>query len=179
MRQKGRLETKKMLFAAIFAAIISICAQISIPVPFSQVHFSMVLVAVFMCGALLKAKYGTIAVCVYILLGICGMPVFGKFTGGVNVLLGPTGGYIMAYPLMTLCIGLLAKRGARLMRLFAAILISLLICYGVGSAWLAFVSNISLYAAVISGVVGFALFDVIKAFLAAYLCAILNKRLKL
>lgn len=169
-----------MLFAAIFAAIISICAQIVIPVPFGQVHFSMVLVAVFMCGGLLKAKYGTIAVCVYILLGICGMPVFGKFTGGVNVLFGATGGYIMAYPLMTLCIGILTGRGTMtVMRLFGAMLVALLICYAVGGMWLAFVSNISLYAAVISGVAGFAAFDAAKAFFAAYLCVLLNKRLKL
>ncbi len=167
-----------MLFAAVFAAIITICAQIVIPI--GQVQFSLSLMGVFLCGAILGTKYGVISALVYILLGICGMPVFGRFMGGLSVLLGPTGGYIMAYPFMVICIGFLTKRGKKsFLRCFASMLISLVICYAFGSVWLAFVSNISLYAAFVSGVAGFVVLDIIKAAASAYLCVVVDKRLKL
>lgn len=104
-----KLQTKQMLMAAIFAAIIAICAQIAIPLPFTQVQFSMCVLAVFLCGGVLGIKYGCISVLVYLLLGACGMPVFGKFMGGLGALFGPTGGYMVAYPLMVITIGLCGK----------------------------------------------------------------------
>ena len=52
-----KLQTKQMLMAAIFAAIIAICAQIAIPLPFTQVQFSMCVLAVFLCGGVLGIKY--------------------------------------------------------------------------------------------------------------------------
>lgn len=173
-----RLETKKMLFAAFFAAIITICAQIVVPA--GQVQFSLAVLGVFLCGALLEIRYSVIAVLVYILLGICGMPVFGRFMGGLGILLGPTGGYIMSYPFMVICIGLMLRCGKKsYLRFLCAMLVSLVICYIFGAVWLAFVSNISIVSAFASGVVGFVAFDIIKAAASAYLCVVISKRLKI
>lgn len=176
-----KLQTKQMLLAALFAAILAICAQIVIPLPFTQVQFSMCLLAVFLCGGVLGIKYGCISVLVYLLLGACGMPVFGKFMGGLSALFGPTGGYMVAYPLMVVTIGLCGKLSKKngFITYFLGMLASLVICYLFGSAWLAISAHMSFGAAVMAGVVPFVVFDMIKAALAAYLCVVLKKRLKL
>lgn len=176
-----KLQTKQMLLAALFAAILAICAQIVIPLPFTQVQFSMCLLAVFLCGGVLGIKYGCISVLVYLLLGACGMPVFGKFMGGLSALFGPTGGYMVAYPLMVVTIGLCGKLSKKngFTTYFLGMLASLVICYLFGSAWLAISAHMSFGAAVMAGVVPFVVFDMIKAALAAYLCVVLKKRLKL
>lgn len=175
-----KLQTKNMLFAAMFAAILAVCAQIVIPLPFTQVQFSMCLLAVFLIGGILDIKYGCISVLVYLLLGVCGMPVFGKFMGGVGALLGPTGGYMVAYPLMVIAIGLgmkLFKKGGFL-AYFVSMLFSLLICYLFGTVWLAVSAKMSFGAALTAGVIPFIPFDIIKAALAAYLCIVIKKRMK-
>lgn len=173
-----RLETRKMLFAAVFAAIITICAQIVVPI--GQVQFSLALLGVFMCGAMLDVKYSVISVVVYMLLGVCGIPVFGKLMGGVSVLLGPTGGYIMAYPFMVLCMGMIVKTGKKnYLRYFAAMCISLVICYAFGILWLMIFMGMSFGASFATGVAGFILFDIIKAVVASYLCVVFSGRIKL
>ncbi len=176
-----KLKTKNMLLAAIFAAVIAICAQIVVPLPFSQVQFSLSVLAVFLCGGILGIRYGCLSVLVYLLLGLCGLPVFGKFMGGPSALLGPTGGYMVAYPLMVLTIGLCRKvfRKQGFMSYFFSMLASLVICYLFGSAWLAISAHMSFGAALMAGVVPFVVFDILKAVLAAYLCVLFRKRLKL
>lgn len=175
-----KFSTKKLLFAAMFVALIAICAQLVIPLPMTQVQFSMVIMAVFMCGAMLEIKYSVLAALTYILLGICGIPVFGKFMGGAGVIMGPTGGYIVAYPFMVVVIGLVVKcfKKRSFIAYFTAMLVSLVLCYAFGTAWLAASANIGFGAALMSGVVPFIIPDIVKVALAAYLSVILSKRLR-
>lgn len=176
-----KLQTKNMLFAAIFAALLAICAQIVIPLPFTNVQFSMCLLAVFLCGGVLDMRYSVLSMLVYLLLGVCGLPVFGKFMGGLGAAMGPTGGYMLAYPLMVFTIGFLIKLTKKrgFFACFLSMLASLIICYLFGSTWLAYMSHITFGAAVMAGVAPFIAFDIIKAALAAYLCVVLHKRLRL
>lgn len=176
-----KINTKNMLFAAMFTALTAICAQLVIPLPMTQVQFSMVIMAVFLCGALLDVRYSVSSMLAYILLGICGMPVFGKFMGGVGVIAGPTGGYIAAYPFMTAAIWLVLKAFKKrgFIAYFVSMLASLAVCYILGAAWLSIGMNISFGAALMSGVVPFIAFDIIKIVIAAYLSVILSKRIKM
>ena len=89
-----------------------------------------------------------------------------------SALLGPTGGYMVAYPLMVVTIGLCMKLFPKqgFAAYFFSMLASLIICYLFGSAWLAISAHMTFGAAVMAGVVPFVVFDILKAVFAAYLC---------
>ena len=96
-------------FISIFTAVIAICAQLSIPMPIG-VPFTLQTFAIPLAGIILGAKRGSLAVLIYIMLGITGVPVFAGFKGGFGVLFGPTGGYIISFPIMALCAGVNFKK---------------------------------------------------------------------
>ena len=103
MRRKNEestLSVKSLTIIAFFAALTAVLAQIAIPIPFSPVPISFGLVAVYISGILLKPKHALYSQICYLILGMMGVPVFGGFKGGIGVLFGPTGGYLIVYPLM-------------------------------------------------------------------------------
>ena len=92
---------------ALFVALLAICSWISLPI--GPVPFTLQTFAVFVVGGLLGFKRGTVTVIVYILLGLVGVPVFSGFKGGVGVIVGPTGGYILGFILTVIVISLGVK----------------------------------------------------------------------
>lgn len=74
------VDTRKMVLASIFAAIMAVCAWISIPV--LEIAFTMQTFAVFLALGVLGGKWGTVSILIYMLLGAVGMPVFSGFRGG-------------------------------------------------------------------------------------------------
>ena len=96
-------QIRRVTFLSMFAAVIAVCAQITVPMP-SGVSFTLQTFAVALCGYLLGAKYATAALFVYLLLGAAGAPVFSAFQGGFHVLAGKTGGYLWGFlPMAALC----------------------------------------------------------------------------
>ncbi len=175
-----KFKTKQLLFSSLFCALTAICAQIIIPIPVSQVQISLSLFSVFLCGALLCPKYSSISMLAYILIGACGLPVFGKLSGGLAILSGPTGGYILSYPFITIAIGLFSKdkKSARFVKLFSGMLISLFVCYLFGGMYLAMITKTAFIAALLVGVLPFIVFDIIKAAMAAYIAMLILKHTK-
>ena len=102
-----KLNIRDVCFVSVFTAIIAVCAQIIIPMPIG-VPLTLQTFAIPLAGMILGAKRGTLAVFVYILLGIIGVPVFAGFKGGFGVLFGVTGGYIISFPFMALLAGISA-----------------------------------------------------------------------
>ena len=94
---------------SIFTAIITVMAQLSIPMPYG-VPMTLQTFAILLAGVVLGAKKGTIATLVYVLLGIIGVPVFAGFNGGIGIVLGYTGGFIMSFPIMALTAGVGASK---------------------------------------------------------------------
>ena len=94
MNETNKLKTKDIVFIGIFAALMAICSWISIP---TTVPFTLQTFAVFMAVGVLGGKRGTLSVLVYILLGAIGVPVFAGFAGGLGILTGSTGGYILGF----------------------------------------------------------------------------------
>ena len=94
MENKAKLSVRDMAYIAVFAVIMAVCSWISVPyvVPFTLQTF-----AVFLAVGVLGGKRGTLAVLIYILLGCVGLPVFAGFSGGIGVVLGSTGGYIVGF----------------------------------------------------------------------------------
>lgn len=129
----GKFSTKDIVYTGIFAALIAVCSWISIP---TAVPFTLQTFAVFMAVLVLGGKLGTLAVVIYILLGAAGLPVFANFTGGMGILLGSTGGYIIGFILTALIMWAMEKpaKANPLIRI-ASMLLGLAACYAVGTIW--------------------------------------------
>lgn len=102
-------KTTYMALCGLFAALTAVCSYISIPLGFTPVPVNLATLAVFLAGGLLGKKYGTVALAVYALIGAVGVPVFSEFRGGLSVLAGPTGGYIIGYIAAAFIVGLLIE----------------------------------------------------------------------
>ena len=94
---KKQLSAREIAYIGLGAALIAVCAWISIPLPQPMVPFTLQTFAVCLVCAVFGRKLGLWTVVVYILLGAVGVPVFSGFRGGVGVLLGTTGGYIIGF----------------------------------------------------------------------------------
>ena len=93
------ISTQNLVLVGMFAAVLAIISQISIPLP-TGVPITIQLFGIALVGTVLGWKLGCLAAIVYILLGCVGLPVFSNFQGGIQRLTGMTGGYILAWPVM-------------------------------------------------------------------------------
>jgi biotin transport system substrate-specific component len=160
--------------AVVFVTLLTIvAAQVSIPLPFTPVPFTLQPMIVLLGAAALGSRLGASAQILYLTLGIAGMPVFAASSvlpQGIARLLGPTGGYLMSYPIAAFAAGFLAEHGfdRRYITSVAAMAAGLAIIFYFGVLWLAFgVPHAGLSAAVASGLVPFLPADIVKVFLAA------------
>ena len=168
------LSTLSRATAVVFVTLLTIvAAQVSIPLPFTPVPFTLQPMIVLLGAAALGSRLGVSAQITYLALGIAGMPVFAAspvLPQGIARLVGPTGGYLMSYPLAALVTGYLAERGLD-RRYFTSVLAmaaGLAIVFSCGVLWLAFgVPHAGLSAAVASGLVPFLPADIFKVLLAA------------
>ena len=103
--EKRGQKTKDLVLVGMFAAVLAVVSQISIPMP-SGVPVTIQVFGIALVGAVLGWKRGLLAVVVYILIGAAGVPVFANFRGGLQVLTGMTGGYILAWPVMAVLCGI-------------------------------------------------------------------------
>ena len=101
-----RFTTKEMVLVGMFAAVLAVISQISLPMP-TGVPITIQVFGVALVGASLGSRLGTTATLVYVLLGAIGLPIFANFSGGVSSIVGVTGGYIWAWPIIFALIGLL------------------------------------------------------------------------
>lgn len=180
---KKRLSTAELVYIAVCAALTAVCSWISIPAIPPLPPFTLQTFAVFLVLLLLGGRRGFFAVLTYVLLGAVGLPVFAQFTGGVGVLFGTTGGYIIGF-LFTAALywaleGFFADSGARRL---AALVLGLLVCYAFGTAWFVVAyartaGPISWAAALGKCVLPFVLPDLMKLALAALLRARVAKYL--
>ena len=116
------------------SVLIAVCSWISLPI--GQVPFTLQTFGVFCALGLLGGARGTIAIAVYILLGAVGVPVFAGFSGGLSVLIGTTGGYIVGFLLSGLIYWLItAKFGSGLVPSIIGLVLGLAACYAFGTAW--------------------------------------------
>lgn len=98
--KSAKFTTREIVFVGMFAAVLAVISQISLPMP-TGVPITIQVFGVALVGAVLGAKLGTMATVVYVLLGAVGLPIFANFHGGISALAGITGGYIWAWPFMT------------------------------------------------------------------------------
>ena len=94
--------TRTITMTALMAAVLCIAGPLALAIPFSPVPISLATMAVCFSACILGWKSGTLSVLIYLLIGLCGLPVFSGFSGGVAKLAGPTGGYLVGYLFLSL-----------------------------------------------------------------------------
>ena len=105
---------RRALAVLLGAALVAAAAQLSVPLPGTPVPLTLQPLAVLVVGGLLGAPLGAASLLLYLALGAAGLPVFTPFgVPGLGRLLGPTGGYLLAYPLAAFAVGRIAGDAAR------------------------------------------------------------------
>jgi len=161
--------------AVLFVTLLTTAAaQISIHLPFTPVPFTFQPMVVLLGAAALGARLGAASQVVYLTLGIIGVPVFAAspiLPQGIARLLGPTGGYLMAYPLAAFVAGSLAERGydRRYLTAVVAMIAGLALVFAGGVAWLALIAQpaAGLNGALAAGLYPFLAADLAKLLIAA------------
>ena len=160
-------------------ALTAAAAQISVPLPFTAVPFTFQPMIVLLGGLALGSRLGATSQVLYLAAGIAGLPVFAAsvtLPPGALRLLGPTGGYLMAYPFAAFVVGYLAERGfdRRYLTSVVAMFAGLAVVYACGATWLGLFARTAasdaatgLRAAFMTGVVPFVLADTTKVLIAA------------
>lgn len=172
-------KTRDIVYMSVFTAMISICSWISIP---ASIPFTLQTMGVFTTVGLLGGKRGTLTVLTYILLGAIGIPVFAGLTGGVSVLLGTTGGYIIGFLLSALLMwGIETIMGRNQIVLAFSMIAGLIVCYVFGTAWFMMIYTqhsgvIGLSTVLGLCVIPFIIPDLIKIGVALFLINRLKKR---
>ncbi len=154
------MKIQQMSFVALMAAILCIVGPLTIPV--GPVPVSILPVLLYLIAYTLGMWRATVSCLVYICIGLIGIPVFSGYTGGPAVLLGPTGGYIVGYLLLTICSGFFIEKFTKKRWHLAGMVIGLVFCYMTGTVWLKFTTDITFRQALLTGVAPFVMFDLIK-----------------
>jgi biotin transport system substrate-specific component len=154
---------------AIGALFIFLTAKIAIPVPGSPVPITGQTFGVLLVGGALGFRRGAASIAVYILIGLVGLPFFAEGKGGVSVILGATGGYLVGFLVAGSVVGRLAELGwdRRIIGALGAMAIGNVVIYLVGVPWLMAVAHFDLATALDKGVFPYLVGDAIKLALAA------------
>ena len=161
----GNSKTLEMTLAALMAALTAVCSWVTIP---ATIPVTLQTFAVFLTLMVLGGRMGTVSILLYICIGAAGVPVFAGFKGGLSVLVGPTGGYILGFlfcGLIYMEYGKLIKKG--LVFEISALVLGLIVCYAFGTIWFIIAMDIkekvySLGAALSACVMPFIIPDLLK-----------------
>jgi biotin transport system substrate-specific component len=156
-------------------ALTGAAAQLSIPLPFTPVPLTLQPVIVLLGGAALGSRLGMSSQVLYLLAGLAGLPVFATsavLPPGMLRLLGPTGGFLLAYPFAAFVTGWLAERGfdRRYLTSVLAMLAGLAVIFTCGITWFAWFATphaVGLQAALRLALYPFVVVDLFKVLLAA------------
>lgn len=171
--------TKKICLCGMFAALTAVFSQIQIPI--GPVPINLATFSVMLSGSVLGWEYGTLSQTVYVMLGIIGAPVFAGFSGGLGVVLGKTGGYILGYIAIAFIVGVMTEKIniSRKVILPLSMAIGTLVCYTLGTAWFMILTKTGLWQSLLLCVIPFLIGDAIKISVASLITGRLKKAIKL
>ena len=169
MKREG---IREITYVSLSVAIMAVLSQIAIPI--GAVPLTVQTFVIALIGYFLGAKNGVVAVAVYILLGLVGVPVFASFQGGFQVLIGYTGGFILGYlPFVCLC-GVKAGRVASI----ALGIAGLLVCHLAGTVQYMLLSELSFWTALVVVSLPYLIKDIALVVAARFVSETMKKRLK-
>lgn len=158
-------------FAVVVGAslFVAVCAHITLPLPFTPVPLTLQNFAVLLVGLVLGSRRGFAAMALYLAQGAMGLPFFNPAgPGGVAQLLGPTGGYLLAYPVVAFVAGWLWERSSRgFVRAVLASVAAEIVLFAGGVSWLMVIAHVPFAQAAAFGLYPFVFAEVIKVMAAS------------
>lgn len=159
---------RELVLCAIFAALCAVLSQISIPFA-SGVPFTLQTLIIQIIAIVLGLRLGTMSIILYLLLGAIGLPVFAQLSGGIGILVGPTGGFLLSFPLMAIIIGATIRKTQRPVLLVSATLIATFVNLLIGTLQFMLVAQVGFNEAMLACFWPFVGFGIVKALLAVWL----------
>lgn len=173
-----KFTVKDMVLCALLAAMTGVLSQIGIPI--GEIPINLALFSVYLAGGLLGSYKGAVSMVVYVMMGAVGLPVFSNFRGGLSVLAGPTGGYILGYLFAALVVGMVSTYwGDAFWKMAIGMTGGLALCYLFGTIWFVLLTGKGLAAALSACVIPFLPGDAVKIISAAILVPELKKAINL
>lgn len=164
---KQKIATRTIALIALMTAVTCVLAPLSLPI--GPVPISLTNLAIYFSLYILGMKKGTISYVVYLAIGLVGVPVFSGFTGGPGKLIGPTGGYLIGFVPMAIIAGILIdKFNGKFVQSMVGMVLGTVVCYALGTVWLAYQGQMNFMAALWAGVIPFIPGDLIKMVLAGF-----------
>jgi len=167
---------KPLVFAALFAALTAAVAPFKIPLGFTPVPITLQTLVVLMSGAMLGPYYGALAMILYVVVGVLGLPVFAGGGSGIGAVLGPTGGYLISYFIAAYAIGKIVqmRKKPAFLDYVVAMVAGTIIIYVLGAGWGMVVTGLGIAAILAGWVFPFIIGDTIKLLAAAYIAKKVN-----
>ena len=166
---QGFFSIQSLTVMALMAALCSVLGPFTVPI--GPVPVSFVMIGIYLAVYALGMIRGTMAVIIYLLIGLVGVPVFSGFSGGAAKLFGPTGGYLIGYIFLALISGWfidhfpLRKWYLHLL----GMVLGMAVCYAFGTAWFMILTKSGLWRSLTLCVIPFAPFDLVKIVLCYFL----------
>lgn len=165
------MNTKEMVFAALFAALIGVLGMIPpIPLGFIPVPITFQTLGVMLAGAFLGKKMGLISLILFIVLVALGLPLLSGGRGGLSVFAAPSVGYFLSWPIAAFCIGYMTEKLWSSLKLWKLIVINfvfgIVLISLIGAPVMALITHTSIWAGLV-GATAFLPGDIIKAVIAA------------
>jgi len=166
---KNKMNIHQMIVVSFFAALTIIGAFLSIP--FSPVPISLQTLFTLLSGMVLGSKNGAISQLLYIFLGAIGLPVFSGFRGGLGVLFGPTGGFLIGFVVAAYVVGKFTENSKKtnILFYFIAGLLGTFIIYLTGISYLSLITQIGIRESVMVGIIPFLFGDILKIIVASFI----------
>lgn len=169
MKQNNSIsDTKNLVLCAVCAAMTCVLAPLSIPLA-GGVPVSLATFAVMLSGVLLGGPLGALSQLIYVLLAAVGLPVLAGWTGGLGIVLGMTGGYIIGYIPCAWLTGLIykkygetAKKPVKILFMILGMTAGNIVLYVIGTAWFMFITEMTLEASLAACVIPFIPGNIIK-----------------
>ncbi|SET59952.1 biotin transport system substrate-specific component [Natronincola peptidivorans] len=172
-----KITIKDLTYSSLFAALIIVLGFVSIPLPFSPVPVTGQTLAIMLAGCILTKRQAIFSVLTFLFLGIIGLPVFAGGIGGIGVVFGPRGGYLIGFLVGVMVISLLKGKGTKLSLLALANVVGgIIVVYAIGVIWLSVVAGIGLNEAIVAGALPFIPGDIAKVVVATPLALVINER---
>ena len=155
------MKTSDLTHIALSTAFLCVCAQISLPLPFFPVPFTLQVFAICFLSILLTPRQSFMAVLIYVVLGALGLPVFAGGSSGIGILLSKTGGFLLSFPF---CAYLVSWTHRRLNKYgyWVGVIIGLGFTYVAGTLQLSFITRTPI-SAILWAMLPLALTDLVKA----------------
>lgn len=177
---KGKGKTSSKVVSAISLIAMStalMCALAPLSIPIQPVAITLATLALYVIGALLPFRLAAFPILLYLLLGFVGLPIFSNFQGGAQVILGPTGGFLMGYlPCILLESLLISLFPSKKWMYPLSMVLGTILLYAFGTLWIVFYGGYEIGKALTVCVLPFLLFDALKIVVASVVGIRLRKR---